>query len=109
MHVLITGGAGFIGSNLAEFHLGRGDKVHVVDDLSTGSLQNVAPFLSHPAFRFDQADILTWDGLSPAIGWAVVSTHGGGSRGASGAGRDSGGQASLAEWNVLGVTCKVLA
>lgn len=75
MHVLITGGAGFIGSNLAEFHLGRGDKVHVVDDLSTGSLQNVAPFLSHPAFRFDQADILTWDGLSPAIGWADRVYH----------------------------------
>lgn len=75
MHVLITGGAGFIGSNLAEFHLGRGDKVHVVDDLSTGSLQNIASFLPHSAFRFDQADILTWAGLAQAVEWADRIYH----------------------------------
>ena len=52
---LITGGAGFIGSHLAEYHLARGDEVHCVDDLSTGTLENVAPFREFEGFRFDRA------------------------------------------------------
>jgi UDP-glucose 4-epimerase len=67
MRVLITGGAGFIGSHLAEFHLERGDEVHAVDDLSTGTLENVALFREHPGFRFDRADIRTWEGLTEAL------------------------------------------
>ncbi|MBR9980757.1 MAG: GDP-mannose 4,6-dehydratase [Desulfatitalea sp.] len=42
MRVLITGGAGFIGSHLAEAYLVNGDEVYIVDDLSTGSLDNLA-------------------------------------------------------------------
>jgi UDP-glucose 4-epimerase len=42
MRVLITGGAGFIGSHLAEAYLERGDEVYIIDDLSTGSLDNIA-------------------------------------------------------------------
>ncbi len=75
LHVLITGGAGFIGSNLAEYHLHKGDKVHVVDDLSTGALSNVEAFLSHPHFRFSQADILVWDDLNKAVTWADRIYH----------------------------------
>ena len=41
--VLVTGGAGFIGSHVAEAHLNRGDRVWIVDDLSSGRLQNVPP------------------------------------------------------------------
>jgi len=41
MKVLITGGAGFIGSHLAEAHLKRGDEVYIIDDLSTGSMKNI--------------------------------------------------------------------
>ena len=41
MQALITGGAGFIGSHLAEALLDRGDEVHVIDDLSTGSIKNL--------------------------------------------------------------------
>jgi UDP-glucose 4-epimerase len=41
MRVLVTGGAGFIGSHLAEAYLGRGDEVYVIDNLSTGSLKNL--------------------------------------------------------------------
>jgi UDP-glucose 4-epimerase len=75
MHVLITGGAGFIGSNLAEYHLAQGHKVHVVDDLSTGRLENIAPFQDNPAFRFDHHDILTWDGLEKVVTWADRIYH----------------------------------
>lgn len=42
MKVLITGGAGFIGSHLAERYLERGDDVYIIDDLSTGTLENVS-------------------------------------------------------------------
>ena len=67
MRVLITGGAGFIGSHLAEFHLERGDEVHCVDDLSTGTVDNVALFRDRPGYSFDRADIRTWEGLEPAM------------------------------------------
>ena len=43
MRILITGGAGFIGSNLAAYHLEKGDEVHAIEDLSTGSIENVIP------------------------------------------------------------------
>jgi UDP-glucose 4-epimerase len=75
VHVLITGGAGFIGSHLVELHLKRGDKVHVVDDLSTGSLDNLTPFLDNPNFHFDAADLLTWQQLERAAAWADRIYH----------------------------------
>ncbi len=52
MRALITGGAGFIGSHLAEALLARGDRVWVIDDLSTGSIENIAPLKSHPRFGY---------------------------------------------------------
>lgn len=52
MHVLITGGAGFIGSHLAEALLARGDSVSILDDLSTGSFANVEHLTKHPLFSF---------------------------------------------------------
>ncbi len=50
MQVLITGGAGFIGSHLAEQCLERGHKVCIIDDLSTGSLENIQHVQRHPGF-----------------------------------------------------------
>ena len=41
MKILITGGAGFIGSHLAEAFLNQGDEVYIIDDLSTGALDNI--------------------------------------------------------------------
>ena len=52
MRVLITGGAGFVGSHLAEALLGRGDEVYVLDDLSTGSIDNIAHLKSNPKFHY---------------------------------------------------------
>ena len=44
MHVLITGGAGFIGAHLTRALLERGDRVAVLDNLSTGSIENIRAF-----------------------------------------------------------------
>ena len=49
---LITGGAGFIGSHLTEQLLIKGDEVYIIDDLSTGSVRNIAPFKSNPRFHY---------------------------------------------------------
>ena len=52
MRVLITGGAGFIGSHLAEVLLDRGDRVDVIDDLSTGSMTNIDGMKTNPRFTY---------------------------------------------------------
>ncbi|MBY0279287.1 GDP-mannose 4,6-dehydratase [Candidatus Binatia bacterium] len=52
MRTLITGGAGFIGSHLAEALLARGDEVAVIDDLSTGSIDNIEHLKGRPGFRY---------------------------------------------------------
>ncbi|MCD6345134.1 MAG: GDP-mannose 4,6-dehydratase [Anaerolineae bacterium] len=52
MRVLITGGAGFIGSHLAEALLARGDEVAIIDDLSTGRFENIQPLVGKPGFHF---------------------------------------------------------
>ena len=52
MRVLITGGAGFIGSHLSDAYLERGDEVYVIDDLSTGSFENIAHLKTHPRFHY---------------------------------------------------------
>jgi UDP-glucose 4-epimerase len=56
-HVLITGGAGFIGSHLTEALLARGDRVSVVDDESTGSVANLAAVLGHPQLRYVKGSV----------------------------------------------------
>lgn len=57
IRALITGGAGFIGSHLAEHLLAQGQHVTIIDNLSTGSLKNIAAAQQHPNFRFAIEDI----------------------------------------------------
>ncbi|MEJ8641961.1 NAD-dependent epimerase/dehydratase family protein [Streptomyces sp. MS1.HAVA.3] len=57
MRYLITGGAGFIGSHLTEHLLGLGHEVTVLDDLSTGSEDNLAAVREHPGLRFVRGDV----------------------------------------------------
>ena len=51
-HVIVTGGAGFIGSHLCEALLGRHYKVSAIDHLITGQIKNIEPFLKNPHFYF---------------------------------------------------------
>ncbi len=84
--ILVTGGAGFIGSHLTEALLTRGDAVTVVDDLSTGTFENLAAVQDHPALTCVEGDIgdpelvsrLTADvdqvyHLAAAVGVALVA------------------------------------
>jgi UDP-N-acetylglucosamine/UDP-N-acetylgalactosamine 4-epimerase len=57
MKILITGAAGFIGSNLCEFMLAKGHEVLGLDDFSTGYFNNLASFKSHSNFQFIEGDI----------------------------------------------------
>ncbi len=52
MKALVTGGAGFIGSHIVEALLSRGDKVWIVDDLSTGRFENIAHLEGNPGFNY---------------------------------------------------------
>lgn len=58
MRILVTGGAGFIGSHLAEELLRRGHEVWALDDLSTGRLENIAGFERNPRFRFLEGNVM---------------------------------------------------
>jgi UDP-glucose 4-epimerase len=52
LRVLITGGAGFIGSHLSDAYLQRGDEVFVLDDLSTGTIENIRHLKDNPRFHY---------------------------------------------------------
>ena len=85
MRVLITGGAGFIGSHLADAYLQRGDEVSVIDDLSTGTIDNIQHLKSNPKFHYtidsvhnqpvtaelvDQSDVVVH--LAAAVGVKLI-------------------------------------
>lgn len=67
MHVVISGGAGFLGSHLCEALLDRGDSVTCIDNLSTGREENISRIRQHPRFTFVFADITDRDALDAAV------------------------------------------
>jgi UDP-glucose 4-epimerase len=75
LRILITGGAGFIGSYLAEAYLARGNEVYVIDDLSTGSLANIQQFSKNPLFHFVNDTILNREVMLELIGICDVIAH----------------------------------
>lgn len=85
MRVLITGGAGFIGSHLADAYIERGDEVFVIDDLSTGTIENIQHLKGNPRFHYtiesvhnqpitaelvDQCDVIVH--LAAAVGVKLI-------------------------------------
>ena len=75
MRVLITGGAGFVGSHLSEALLARGDEVSVLDNLSTGSIDNIAHLKSHPKFRYTIDSVANEPLLAELIDASDVVVH----------------------------------
>ena len=77
MRHLITGGAGFVGSHLADKLAGRGDEVTILDDLSTGRIENVDALLDAGRARLvvESADDLLPVGAVVAAGWMLANKH----------------------------------
>lgn len=75
MKVLITGGAGFIGSHLAERLLARGDRVLVLDDLSTGSMDNLTSLEGKPGFEYRIGSALDYPLVSECVDRCDVTVH----------------------------------
>ena len=66
-HILVTGGAGFIGSNLVQELLAQGARVRVMDNFATGRRENLTEFLSNPKFELFEADIQVVEDCQKAV------------------------------------------
>ncbi len=75
MRTVITGGAGFIGSHLVEHLLAKGDDIAVIDNLSTGRLENLADHLANPRLRFVEGSILDRAAVDDVVGGADRVFH----------------------------------
>jgi UDP-glucose 4-epimerase len=75
MRILITGGCGFVGSHLSEALLAAGHRVVALDDLSTGRLENVAPFAATGAFEVVEGSVLDVPLVERLVGDADVVFH----------------------------------
>jgi UDP-glucose 4-epimerase len=75
LRVLITGGAGFIGSHLSDAYLQRGDEVFVIDDLSTGSIDNIKHLKDHPRFHYTIDNVGTLQATAELVDQCDVIFH----------------------------------
>jgi len=75
MKVLITGGAGFIGSHMAESLLERGDEVYVLDDLSTGSIDNIEHLKGAKGFRYTIDTVMNEPSTAEQVDRVDVVVH----------------------------------
>ena len=75
MNVLITGGAGFIGSHLTERMLGEGRRVTVLDDLSTGWIDNLRRAFDYPGFEFVEGSVLDAGTVQPLVAQSDLVVH----------------------------------
>lgn len=73
--ILITGGAGFIGSNLCEYFIGKGHEVICLDNFATGFKNNIEPLLSNPNFKLIEGDIRNMEDCKIAVEGADVVLH----------------------------------
>lgn len=75
MKILITGGAGFIGSNLCEYFVQQGHNVVCLDNLATGFFHNIEPLLKHKNFHFIEGDIRDIETCKQAVSGCEVVLH----------------------------------
>lgn len=73
--VLITGGAGFIGSNLCEYFLNKGFKVTCLDNFATGHRYNITPFFENPNFKLIEGDIRNLETCKHAVAGVDFVLH----------------------------------
>jgi UDP-N-acetylglucosamine/UDP-N-acetylgalactosamine 4-epimerase len=74
-HILVTGGAGFIGSNIVEKLLNSNVRVTVLDNLATGKLENIEEFFSNSNFQFIKGDICDYQTCLDALNGVNVVSH----------------------------------
>jgi dTDP-glucose 4,6-dehydratase len=71
MKIVVTGGAGFLGSHLCDFFIGSGDSVICIDNLITGSLENIKQLLKNPRFTFVKQDVTKYLDIAEAIDYVL--------------------------------------
>ena len=75
MRILITGGAGFIGSHLADRYLERGDEVYIIDDLSTGNMENIQYSKDHPRLTCFIDSVTNSRLTAELVDWSDIVYH----------------------------------
>jgi UDP-N-acetylglucosamine 4-epimerase len=75
MKILVTGAAGFIGSNLCEYFVGKGYDVLGLDNLATGHMSNIDPLYEKENFSFIKGDIRDIDTCHKAINESAITCH----------------------------------